>query len=74
MEKRHTVKSLLFMEEVVESTLVSSTLSVHSNYFDPRDSSELVHGEKVDKFVVGTFETRKIYGCRSVITNVSSEL
>jgi len=64
--------AIVFMEELVESTLVSSTLSVHSNYFDPCDSSEIVHGEKVDKFVLGTFETRKIYGCRSVITNVSS--
>eukprot|EP00486_Rosalina_sp_Unknown_P013750 CAMPEP_0201592464 /NCGR_PEP_ID=MMETSP0190_2-20130828/190352_1 /ASSEMBLY_ACC=CAM_ASM_000263 /TAXON_ID=37353 /ORGANISM="Rosalina sp." /LENGTH=1532 /DNA_ID=CAMNT_0048051251 /DNA_START=647 /DNA_END=5242 /DNA_ORIENTATION=- len=64
--------SIIFLEELVESNLISSTLSVHSNYFDPRDPSEIVHGEKVDKFVVGTFETRKIYGCRSVITNVSS--
>jgi len=64
--------AIVFMEELVESSLVSSTLSVHSNYFDPCDSSEIVHGEKVDKFVLGTFETRKIYGCRSVITNVSS--
>ena len=64
--------SIIFLEELVESSLISSTLSVHSNYFDPRDPSEIVHGEKVDKFVVGTFETRKIYGCRSVITNVSS--
>eukprot|EP01083_Nonionella_stella_P280997 956133_1 len=64
--------AVIFLEEMVESKVASSTLSVHSNYFDPRDSSEIVHGEKVDKFVIGTFETRKIYGCRSVITNVSS--
>eukprot|EP01083_Nonionella_stella_P016822 46962_1 len=64
--------AIVFIEEMVESALVSSTLSVHSNYFDPLDSSQTLHGEKVDKFVVGTFETRKIYGCRSVITNVSS--
>jgi len=64
--------SMVLVEELVESTLMSSTLSVHSNYFDPKDDSEIVHGEKVDKFVVGTFETHRCYGCKSVITNVSS--
>jgi len=64
--------AILFLEELVESTLVASTVSVHSNYFDPLDPTEILHGEKVDKFVVGTFETRRTYGCRSVITNVSS--
>ena len=64
--------AIVFIEEMVESSLISSTLSVHSNFFDPEDSSEIVHGEKVDKFVIGTFESRKVYGCRSVITNVSS--
>lgn len=63
---------MIFVEELVESSLVSSTLSVHSNYFDPKDDSEIVYGEKVDKFVVGTFETHRCYGCKSVITNVSS--
>ena len=63
---------MIFVEELVESSLISSTLSVHSNYFDPKDDSEIVCGEKVDKFVVGTFETHRCYGCKSVITNVSS--
>ncbi len=42
-------KGLTFLEEMVESTLQSSTLSA---YFDLRDSSQIVHGENVDEFVV----------------------
>ncbi len=63
---------ILFLEEFVESKLRSFTLSVHSNYFNLRVSSQSVYGEKVDNFVVGTFETQKIYGCCTMITNVSS--
>jgi hypothetical protein len=64
--------NILFIREIVPAEVRTSALSVHSNYFDPAEPTELVFGETVDKFQTGDFLTAKMYGVRTVVTNVSS--
>jgi hypothetical protein len=45
---------------------------VTQNYFDPTDARETKNGEVIDKYITADFLPGKIYGCRVVLTNVSS--
>jgi len=65
--------TMLLVRSLQESEFKSSSLAVSTNYFDPQDCFEEVDFEKVDKFVnQQQFAAGKTYGCRVVITNVSS--
>jgi len=51
-----------------------SALSVSTNYFDPLETEKVVDGEVEDAFLDPTnLHTQKVYGCRIVVTNVSSQ-
>jgi len=51
-----------------------SALSVSTNYFDPSATETVVDGEVEDAFLDPTnLHTQKVYGCRVVVTNVSSQ-
>jgi len=62
---------ILFVRELVKTEVRTSSLSVSTNYFDPKERTHVVDGESVDKFIT-SFKTNKVYGCRIVVTNVSS--
>jgi len=65
--------TMLLVRSLQVTAFESSSLAVSTNYFDPVDRFELVDFEKVDKFVdQQRFVCGKTYGCRVVITNVSS--
>jgi hypothetical protein len=64
--------SLVLSRQVKESVVQTSALSVSTNYFDPVDRFEVVDFEKQDKFLKMPLVTHKVYGCRVVVTNVSS--
>jgi len=65
--------TLLLVRSLQETQFKSSSLAVSTNYFDPQDRFEEIDFDKVDKFVSQTrFASGKMYGCRVVITNVSS--
>jgi len=64
---------MLLVRSLQVTAFESSSLAVSTNYFDPQDRFETVDFEKVDKFVdQERFVCGKTYGCRVVITNVSS--
>jgi len=66
---------MIFIKEIVPSTVRTSTFSVSTNYFDPAQRTSIVDGQKVDRFLLPKdtlFKTGKVYGCRAVVTNVSS--
>jgi len=63
---------ILFVRELVETDVRTSAISVSTNYFDPLERTHISDGEKVDKFIAGSFQTNKVYGSRVVVTNVSS--
>jgi len=66
---------MIFIKEIVPSTVRTSTFSVSTNYFDPAQRTAIVDGQKVDRFLLPKdtfFKTGKVYGCRAVVTNVSS--
>jgi len=44
---------------------------VSTNYFDPEERTHVIDGEIQDKFI-SAFTSNKIFGCRVVVTNVSS--
>jgi len=51
-----------------------SALSVSTNYFDPIATEVVFDGEVEDAFLDPTdLRTQKVYGCRVVVTNVSSQ-
>lgn len=51
-----------------------SALSVSTNYFDPWATETVVDGEVEDAFLdPSNLHTQKVYGCRVVVTNVSSQ-
>jgi len=64
--------SLVLSRQIKKSVVQSSALAVSTNYFDPEDQFEVVDFEKQDKFLKMPLVTQKVYGCRVVITNVSS--
>eukprot|EP01083_Nonionella_stella_P003048 8670_1 len=65
--------TMLLVKSLQETPFASSSLAVSTNYFDPLDKFESVDFERVDKFVgANQFVSGKTYGCRIVITNVSS--
>ena len=65
--------TMLLTREVIETKFQSSSLAVTTNYFDPSDKLQEIDFEMVDKFVSNDkFVSGKRYGCRIVITNVSS--
>lgn len=58
---------------------VSSTMSVSQNYWDPQDPTEMIsesegdEPEPNDKYIIDLkFLPRKVYGCRVVLTNLTS--
>jgi len=66
---------MIFLKEIAPSTVRTSSFSISTNYFDPSSKTEVVDGKTVDKFLLPkdyTFKAGKVYGCRAVITNVSS--
>merc|ERR1719204_69147 len=66
---------MIFIKEIVPSTVRTSTFSISTNYFDPSHRTAVVDGQTVDRFLLPkdtVFKTGKVYGCRAVITNVSS--
>merc|ERR1719471_1471998 len=64
---------ILFVKEIISSEMRTSAISVSVNYFDPARKTEIVDGEEVDLFVkADQFQAAKVYGCRAVVTNVSS--
>jgi len=66
---------MIFLKEIAPSTVRTSSFSISTNYFDPSNKTEVVDGKTVDKFLLPkdyTFKAGKVYGCRAVITNVSS--
>jgi hypothetical protein len=64
--------TLVLSRQIKQSEVQTSALSVSTNYFDPTDRTEVVDFEKQDKFLKMPLQTHKVYGCRVVITNVSS--
>jgi len=62
---------IVYVRELVETTQTQSALSVSMNYFDPSELTHMVDGQEVDKFIA-QFTTNHVYGCRMVVTNVSS--
>uniref|UniRef100_A0A7S0ZKP3 Uncharacterized protein n=1 Tax=Timspurckia oligopyrenoides TaxID=708627 RepID=A0A7S0ZKP3_9RHOD len=51
---------------------LNSALFASQNYFDPDDRYRIENKERVEKFLTTDFETFKVYGCRSTVTNVSA--
>eukprot|EP00494_Astrolonche_serrata_P030970 UN31238 len=64
--------TIVLSKQIKESAVESSALSVSTNYFDPEEPFEIIDFEKQDKFLKMPLLTQKVYGCRVVITNVSS--
>jgi len=64
--------SLVLSRQIKKSEVQTSALSVSTNYFDPEDRTEFVDFEQQDKFLKMPLLSKKVYGCRVVITNVSS--
>jgi len=66
--------TILLVKQLKERDWKSSALAVSTNYFDPKAFKEVVHGEAEDKFLdPNKMHTQKVYGCRVVVTNVSSQ-
>jgi len=66
---------LVFIKEIAPSTVRTSTFSISTNYFDPCHPTAVIDGQEVDRFLLPkdtVFKTGRVYGCRAVITNVSS--
>jgi len=66
---------MIFIKEIIPSVVRTSTFSVSTNYFDPAQRTAKVDGQDVDRFLLPKdtiFKTGKVYGCRAVVTNVSS--
>merc|ERR1719336_1869106 len=66
---------MIFLKEIAPSTVRTSSFSISTNYFDPAQRTEVIDGQTVDKFLLPKstiFKAGKVYGCRAVITNVSS--
>ena len=62
---------ILYLRELVETERTNSAVSVSTNYFDPDDRQHVVDGDLQDKFIT-KFNSKKVFGCRVVVTNVSS--
>jgi len=62
---------ILYLRELVETERTNSAVSVSTNYFDPDDRQHVVDGDLQDKFITN-FTSKKVFGCRVVVTNVSS--
>merc|ERR1719204_1019059 len=68
------VPTIVVSKQLKARSFKTAALSVSTNYFDPDDTAAVVDGEAEDKFVKrDQLLTQKIYGCRIVITNVSSQ-
>jgi len=73
LNAKHPV--MVFIKEIAPSVVRTSTFSISTNYFDPSNRTAVVDGQTVDRFLLPkdtVFKTGKVYGCRAVITNVSS--
>jgi len=66
--------TIVLSKQLKEVTWDRSALSVSTNYFDPLAKETVVDGEVEDAFLDPTkLHTQKVYGCRVVVTNVSSQ-
>jgi len=66
--------SIVLCKQLKVCTWDQSALSVSTNYFDPLASATVVDGELEDSFLDATkLHSQKVYGCRVVVTNVSSQ-
>merc|ERR1719412_323849 len=65
--------TIVLSRQIKERSFKTTALSVSTNYFDPDDTVTESYGEAEDKFIREHMLTQKIYGCRVVITNVSSQ-
>ena len=62
---------IVYLRELVETQQTKSSLSVSTNYFDPKERQDIVDCDLQDKFIT-SFNSQKVFGCRVVVTNVSS--
>jgi len=62
---------VLYLRELMETEMRTSALCVSTNYFDPLERTHVVDGEVTDKFITSCV-TNHVYGCRLVVTNVTS--
>lgn len=66
--------TIVLSKQLKEVEWDQSALSVSTNYFDPFHTEAVVDGEVEDAFLDPTnLHTQKVYGCRVVVTNVSSQ-
>merc|ERR1719289_506178 len=66
--------TIVLSKQLKEVAWDQSALSVSTNYFDPTAKEVIVDGEVEDAFLDPTnLHTQKVYGCRVVVTNVSSQ-
>jgi len=66
--------TIVLSKQLKEVKWDRSALSVSTNYFDPLAKETVVDGEVEDAFLDPTqLHTQKVYGCRVVVTNVSSQ-
>jgi len=66
-----TTPCIVYLRELVETTQTTSAVSVSTNYFDPEERQHIIDGDLQDKFIT-EFNSQKVFGCRVVVTNVSS--
>merc|ERR550534_258715 len=55
---------ILFIRELIKTSVSTSAISVSTNYFDPLERTHMSDGETVDKFIKDKFKTNKVYGSR----------
>jgi len=74
VEVRFRVPTILLSKQLKVRPWDDTALSVSTNYFDPDAKKVIVDGETEDKFLdPNNLHTQKVYGCRVVVTNVSSQ-
>ena len=61
----------IFYVKLVETEMRTSALCVSTNYFDPLERTHVMDGEVTGKFITSCV-TNHVYGCRLVVTNVTS--
>lgn len=66
--------TIVLSKQLKECQWERSALSVSTNYFDPLATEIVFDGEVEDAFLDPTsLQKQKVYGCRVVVTNVSSQ-
>ena len=63
---------VVFHKQVRTGDRAQSSVEVSQKYFDPVNRFFTKDNERYDKYIKNEFLANKIYGCRVVLTNVSS--